>query len=110
MKAVGPLGRLALPLLFRLTSPDLPAEPGVVVNDADTSSALGCADRGRHARRSAADYENVEALCDCHRIPAQTSLVIRPDFHLGCALGLATPAVRYAVDRHAALKADTHSA
>jgi len=41
---------------------------------------------------------------------AETSLLVRPDFHLRCALGLATPAVRYPVDRRAALKADAHSA
>jgi hypothetical protein len=68
-EAVGPMRRFALPLLVRLTSPDLPSEPRVVVNDSDTGSALGCADRGCHARRSATDYENVEALSHCHRIP-----------------------------------------
>jgi hypothetical protein len=55
------------PRITPLASPDLTAEPEVVIDNTDTGAALRSASGGRHAGGSSADHENFEVLL---RFPA----------------------------------------
>jgi hypothetical protein len=55
---------------FKFSTPDLPAEAGVVVDEPDADAALRCPHRSRDASRASADDEDIEARL---RIPIHPS-------------------------------------